>query len=155
MVDHVPPSFGRITDEMLLLLTSSSPYGDVDSSLAAKATNSSTAEPGGSASLGRGTRPPEGVPCSAQLYCVRPPAAWMGPPALLGHLHREFCEYTHVLFPLRKVCSQTNFPDTAILHQLRTIDESTRARWAEQLRVESSPTHDYGCSDFGVRAHCR
>eukprot|EP00971_Amphidinium_carterae_P324740 6454044-Amphidinium_carterae.1 len=44
MVDQVPPSFGRVTDEtlLLLLLSSSSPSGDVESSLAAKATNSST-----------------------------------------------------------------------------------------------------------------
>eukprot|EP00971_Amphidinium_carterae_P348613 6490593-Amphidinium_carterae.1 len=41
MVDQVPPSFGRVTDETLLL-SSSSLSGDVESSLAAKATNSST-----------------------------------------------------------------------------------------------------------------
>eukprot|EP00971_Amphidinium_carterae_P226919 4500780-Amphidinium_carterae.1 len=30
----------------------------------------------------------------------------MGPPALLGRLHREFSKYTHVMTPLRKVRSQ-------------------------------------------------
>eukprot|EP00971_Amphidinium_carterae_P245969 4885517-Amphidinium_carterae.1 len=29
-----------------------------------------------------------------------------------------------------------NFPDSAILHQLRTVDESIRARWAEHLRIK-------------------
>eukprot|EP00971_Amphidinium_carterae_P352488 6492617-Amphidinium_carterae.1 len=157
----------------------------------------------------------------------------MGPPTLLGRLHREFSKYTHVMTPLRKVRSQelsdvlgptvhtvrlsnemevrlpgdsnaiknrelpvnscnsylmalrilvytmaeagsfkvtlndtelrfsslepllthlaraesyvlryaANFPDSAILQQLRTIDESIRSRWAEHLRVKRAARH--------------
>eukprot|EP00971_Amphidinium_carterae_P329745 6462396-Amphidinium_carterae.1 len=39
-------------------------------------------------------------------HSFTPPSAWMGPPTLLGRLHREFSKYTHVFFPLRKVRSQ-------------------------------------------------